>query len=81
MNQKTTQGRRLIKLLKTRGMTSLELQMTGISTCWHKRVAESLEKDELLVPRKNERGLNVYRVVKEYKPKTRWVDLKRISSE
>lgn len=70
---KQTQGRRLIKLLKHKGMTSLELQMTGISTCWHKRVAECLEPDELLIGPKNARGIKVYRVVKEYKPRTVWV--------
>lgn len=39
---KQTQGRRLVELLKKRSMTSMQLQMTGISTCWHKRVAEAL---------------------------------------
>lgn len=73
MKQDHRQGRRLIKLLKIRGMTSLELQMTGISTCWHKRVAETLEPGERLVSHKNARGLNVYRVTKEYKSKTVWV--------
>jgi len=61
---KQSQGRRLISMLKRRGMTSLHLQMTAVSTCWWKRVSESLRADERLVNAKNQRGLNVYRVVK-----------------
>lgn len=38
---KQTQGRRLIAHLKRRAMTSMQIQMLGISTCWWKRVAES----------------------------------------
>lgn len=67
------QGRRLISLLKKQGMTTMQLQMTGISTCWHKRVAECLEPGEILIKTRNDRGLRVYRVVKEYTPKTVWV--------
>lgn len=39
---KHTQGQRLIALLKKHAMTYLEMQMTGISTSPHKRVAETL---------------------------------------
>jgi hypothetical protein len=46
---KQTQGRRLIDMLKLRPMTSMELQMTGVSVCWWKRVAESLRDDETLI--------------------------------
>ena len=71
------QGRRLISLLKRKGMTTLELQMTGISTAPWKRVAECLQPGELLTKTKNDRGLFVYRVVnisKTYKPSTVWID-------
>lgn len=47
--KKQPQGRRLIALLKSRAMTSMQLQMTGISTCWWKRVAESLRPGERLI--------------------------------
>lgn len=67
------QGRRLIAMLKKRGMTTMDLLMTGISTAPWKRIAECLTHEELLDKRKNARGLLVYRVVKEYKPKTVWV--------
>jgi hypothetical protein len=63
-----SQGRRLIALLKRKGMTSMELLCTGVSTCWWKRVSEALRPDELLVKRKNNSGLLVYRVVSA----TRW---------
>jgi hypothetical protein len=46
---KQTQGRRLIDMLKLRPMSSMELQMTGVSVCWWKRVAESLRADEALI--------------------------------
>lgn len=59
------QGRRLIALLKRRSMTSMELLRTGVSTCWWKRVSESLARDERLHKRKNNQGLLVYRVVKQ----------------
>lgn len=68
-----SQGRQLIKLLKTRGMTNLELLMTGISTCPWKRISESLTEDEVLTKHKNHKGLNVYRVVSTKKPHTVWV--------
>ena len=61
---KQTQGRRLIELLKRRTYTSMRLQMLGISTCWHKRVAESLRgKERLLKFQRSSDGLNVYFVV------------------
>ena len=43
-----TQGSRLIAHLKRRPMTYLDMLMLGISTCPHKRVAESLREGELL---------------------------------
>ena len=60
---KVSQGRRLIDLLLRRGYTTMELQMTGISSCWHKRCREALRKDEHLIATKNAAGLNVYRVI------------------
>lgn len=58
-----TQGRRLIAMLKKRGMTTLEMLFTGISTAPWKRIAETIRPAEKLVSHKNHRGLNVYRVV------------------
>ena len=46
---KQTQGRRLIEHLKRRAMTSMQIQMLGISTCWWKRVNESLRDGERLI--------------------------------
>lgn len=69
---KTTQGRKLIAMLKKRGMTTMELLQTGISTCPWKRIDECLQEGEQLTKHKNQRGLNVYRVA-VYKPKTVWV--------
>ena len=66
------QGRRLIALLKKQGMTTMDLLKTGISTAPWKRIAECLEPGEILLKTKNARGLLVYRVAKEYKPKTVW---------
>jgi len=69
---KESQGRRLIKLLKQRPMTTLELQMTGISTCWWKRVDECLQEgEELKIVGKRGRS-NIYRVV--VTPKTVWIN-------
>ena len=65
---KTSQGRRLIALLKRRTYSCMELQQTGISTCWWKRVAETLAEHELLVSAKGRDGLLRYRVVSA----TRW---------
>jgi hypothetical protein len=74
MNEKT-QGRKLIKLLKRQPMTSMELLMTGISTCWWKRCKESLQEGESLVIVGKKGRSNVYLVVteKKYVPKTVWV--------
>ena len=64
---KTTQGRKLIALLKKRGMSTLELQQAGISTCPWKRINEHLRPDEGLMKTKrypdNGRWYYVYRVV------------------
>lgn len=62
-----TQGRELIKLLKRRGMTTMELQDTWISTCPWKRISENLRPNEQLLKTKRERPgkrwVYVYRVV------------------
>jgi hypothetical protein len=64
---KQTQGRRLISALKRKSMTSMQLQMLGISTCWWKRVQESLDSTEQLALGKLYLGdgkyVNTYRVV------------------
>jgi hypothetical protein len=57
-----TQGRRLIALLKRRGMTTMQMLMTGISTSPWRRIAESLAPGERLVKTRRADGLNVYRV-------------------
>ena len=57
-----TQGRQLIRALKRRGMTTMEMLQTGISVAPWKRVAEQLKPGERLVKTKNARGLLVYRV-------------------
>ncbi len=67
-----TQGRKLISMLRKRGMTTMELLQTGISTCPWKRIRESLHEGEELKPKKNKNGINVYRVI--YTPKTVWQD-------
>jgi len=68
-----TQGRQLIEILKKRGMTNMEILKLGISTCPWKRIDESLQRGEKLTKHKNDRGLNVYRVIKVYKPNKVWV--------
>ncbi|TAE20512.1 MAG: hypothetical protein EAZ92_17955 [Candidatus Kapaibacterium sp.] len=64
---KTTQGRKLIALLKKRGMSTLELQQAGLSTCPWKRISEQLVRNEELIKSKrypdNGRWFYVYRVV------------------
>lgn len=65
---KQTQGRRLIALLKRRQYTCLELQMTGISTAWWKRVAETLKPHEVLNKRRGADGRLRYSVTAA----TRW---------
>ena len=61
--QKQTQGRRLIALLKRRYYSSMQLHHTGISVCWWKRVAECLADHEVLHSVKGRDGLLRYRVV------------------
>ena len=67
---KQTQGRLLISHLKRKAMTSMQLQMLGISTCWHKRVRERLREDEKLIsgivdgPQYGKRQVKRYTVVK-----------------
>lgn len=67
MTKDQTQGRRLIALLKKRGMTTLELQQTGISVAPWKRFKEQLKPTEQLVKAKRYpdegRWYYVYRVV------------------
>lgn len=58
-----TKGRQLIRLLKRCGMTYMEMLDMGISTCPWKRIQEQLRPGEVLVKRKNARGLVVWRVV------------------
>ena len=70
MSEKLSQGRRLINLLKKRGMTIGEMLDTKISTCPWKRVGFSLTAEEKLIKTKNEKGLIVYRVVRISKPHT-----------
>lgn len=64
---KQTQGRKLIELLKKRGMTTIELQQAGLSTCPWKRIKEQLTLREKLLKTKkypiNGRWFYVYRVV------------------
>ena len=63
MNATTTQGRRLIALLKRRSYSSMELLQTGISQCWWKRCSETLADHETLYSVKGRDGLLRYRVV------------------
>ena len=63
MKDKRSQGRRLISLLKQRYHSGLELQMTGISLCWWKRVDECLAPFEALKKVKGSDGRLRYRVV------------------
>jgi len=62
MSCKQTQGRRLIAMLKRRGMTTMDMLRTEISVSPWRRITESLTADERLVKAKNKRGLTVYRV-------------------
>ena len=65
--KKYTQGRELIALLKKRSMSTLDLQLAGISTCPWKRIAEQLTEKEQLIKTKHYpyggRWYYVYRVV------------------
>jgi hypothetical protein len=60
---KTTQGRRLITLLKLRPMSYLDMQATCISTSPQKRVMEGLRDDEQLIKAIGGDGLVRWRVV------------------
>jgi hypothetical protein len=68
MTTKSTQGRRLIAMLKRRAMTYLEMNLTGISVCPQKRVAECLRDDERIVKATGPDGRLRWRVVAETKP-------------
>ena len=70
-----TQGRTLIEMLRKRGMTTMQLIQTGISTCPWRRIAESLHECETLDKKKNNNGIFVYRVI--YKPATVWQQIKK----
>ena len=63
MKSTPSQGRRLIMLLKRRGMTYMQMLSTGISTSPWKRVEECLMPTEVVRKTKNGRGLVVWRVV------------------
>lgn len=67
MTKDQTQGRRLIALLKKRGMTTMWLQAQMISTCPWKRIVEQLKPNEQLLKTKRYptegRWYYVYRVV------------------
>ena len=61
-----TQAERLYTLLRRKSMTYLELAMTGISTCAHKRLTEGqhlLREGERLVRNRDAKGRVVFRVV------------------
>ncbi len=68
---KEPQGRRLIKMLKYRAMTTLEMQMTGISVAPWKRISECLQEGETLMIVGKRGRSNIYRVVTQ--PKTVWM--------
>jgi hypothetical protein len=59
---KQTQGRRLIALLKRRGMTTMQMLMTGISVSPWKRISECLKDGEKIIKARRGDGLTVYRV-------------------
>jgi hypothetical protein len=58
-----TQGRRLIAMLKRRGMTTMDMLLTAVSVSPWKRIGESLRPGEQLLKRKNNQGRTVYRVI------------------
>lgn len=62
-----TQGRKLIKMLKKRWITTLDMQMQGVSTCPWKRITEQLLLSEQLIKTKRYpkegRWFYAYRVV------------------
>ena len=59
---KTTQGRRLIAILKRKAMTYGEMQWLGISTSPQRRIVECLRDDERIIKAKRD-GLTTWRVV------------------
>jgi hypothetical protein len=59
---KPSQGRRLIALLKRRGMTTMQMLQTGISVSPWKRISECLKEGETLIKAPRGDGLTVYRV-------------------
>lgn len=67
MKSKTSQGRRLIALLKRKAMTYGDMQGLGISTSPQKRIAECLREDERIV-KARVNGLVRWRIVAA----TRW---------
>lgn len=69
---KQLQYERLFSALRRKAMTYLELQLLGVSTAPHKRLAEGehtlRERGERLVRGRNRQGLVTFRVVKaEYR--------------
>lgn len=59
----TTQGRRVIAVLKRRPLTYMGMIALGISTSPWRRVTESLRTGEKVVKSKNSRDLTTWRVV------------------
>lgn len=57
-----TQGRRLIDALKVRPHTYGEMQRLGISTAPHRRISESLARNEIIIKTKGNDGLIRWRV-------------------
>lgn len=66
--KQTTQGRRLIMLLKRKAMTYREMLMASESCSPWRRVSETLADDEQIVTGTNQKGWTTWRVVKA----TRW---------
>jgi hypothetical protein len=62
-----TQGRRLIAMLKRRGMTYREMLQATESTSPWRRVVESLGADEEVKTTINAQGWTVWRVMKTVK--------------
>ncbi len=63
MAKTTSQGRRLISLLKKRAMTYLDMNLLAISVSPHKRVVEQLLPSEQLVKGKDGKGRTTWRVI------------------
>lgn len=59
----TTQGRRVIAVLKRKPMTYMEMLSLGVSTSPWKRVKECLRIGEKVCKGTNRRGLTTWRVV------------------